>query len=108
MAGGAPISQKNTRRCALIDKDIDDEVGATEAVELSFLQCALERHLDSVAPMPFEKLEQMRNLLSNSHTEDPPKLSTTDTVCNRLNESARPLVDTDPVDTRTTRDTASG
>ena len=58
-ANGAWSEAKNTRRCALIDKEIDGRLSAREAVELHLLQREMLAHRHKVAPLP---LAEARNL----------------------------------------------
>lgn len=46
--------EKNTRRCALIDRKIQNRITADEAAELETLQQELRRHVDRVAPLPLD------------------------------------------------------
>ncbi|CAN5341932.1 hypothetical protein BH10PLA2_BH10PLA2_27030 [soil metagenome] len=45
---------KNSRRCQLIDKEIDSSLTAGEAHELKQLQKQMLRHVNSIAPYPVE------------------------------------------------------
>ncbi|MGE3808580.1 MAG: hypothetical protein AB7K24_28270, partial [Gemmataceae bacterium] len=45
---------KNTRRCQLIDREIDGELTPQEAAELHQLQTEAARHRRRVAPLPLE------------------------------------------------------
>lgn len=54
---------KNQRRCALIDKDIDDRLTPEEAVELEALERQMDRHLRTVAPLPLEDARRLHQEL---------------------------------------------
>ena len=51
---------KNTRRCALIDKEIDNTMSAGEAVELHWLQREMLAHRREVAPLPLAEARKLR------------------------------------------------
>jgi hypothetical protein len=53
--------QKNTRRCALIDKKHNDGLTAQETTELLRLQSELEGYQRQVAPRPLAILELMED-----------------------------------------------
>jgi hypothetical protein len=60
----------NARRCALIDKQIDDTLTLDEVVELADLQDEMARWLDRVAPLPLDharKLHQELLTLAQQH-----------------------------------------
>ena len=49
---GAWTEEKNARRCALIDREIDGILTPAEAVELQNLQREMLRHRRRIAPLP--------------------------------------------------------
>ena len=51
--------EKNTRRCQLIDRKVQDEITAEEDEELAQLQQALRRHLDQVAPLNLDAAKRL-------------------------------------------------
>jgi hypothetical protein len=62
-ANGAWSEAKNTRRCALIDKEIDGRLSAGEAVELHRLQREMLAHRHKVAPLPLAEARQLHQEL---------------------------------------------
>jgi hypothetical protein len=62
-ANGAWSEAKNTRRCALIDKEIDGSLSATEAFELHRLQREMLAHRHKVAPLPLAEARKLRQEL---------------------------------------------
>lgn len=55
--------EKNTRRCELIDREIDGIITPSEAAELAELQNQMRRHVNRVAPLPLEELRKLRDEL---------------------------------------------
>ena len=55
--------ETDRRRCELIDKQIDGAASIEEAVELSELQTAFDRWIDSVAPLPLEPVRRLHDQL---------------------------------------------
>jgi hypothetical protein len=55
--------EKNERRCALIDKEIDGTLTAEEASELSRLQQAMLQYRRRVAPLPLEDARRLHQEL---------------------------------------------
>ena len=53
-------TEKDRRRCDLIDKQID---GVTTIVELSELQAAFDRWIDGVSPLPIEPALRLHDRL---------------------------------------------
>jgi hypothetical protein len=49
----------NARRCALIDRKIQGSITEEEADELESLQQALRRHVNRVAPLPFDAARRL-------------------------------------------------
>jgi hypothetical protein len=67
-ANGAWSDAKNSRRCALIDKEIDCGLTAVEAVELHRLQREMLTHRHKVAPLPLAEARKLhQELLAKSH-----------------------------------------
>jgi len=67
-AGGDSTSdewteQKNTRRCELIDREIDGVLTPEEAVELRQLQGEMLRYQNKVAPWPIQAARQLHQEL---------------------------------------------
>ena len=54
---------KHERRCALIDKEIDDNLTPEEARELELLHRQMHRHLRTVAPLPLEDARRLQKEL---------------------------------------------
>ncbi len=52
-------SERNARRCALIEKEIRSEITADEAIELEELQCQLRRYRRNIAPLPLAETRRM-------------------------------------------------
>jgi hypothetical protein len=52
-------SQKNARRCFLIDREIDDTLSPEEAGELARLQRQMLDHIQRVAPIPLEATRRL-------------------------------------------------
>jgi hypothetical protein len=50
---------KNTRRCDLLDKEIDGTLNAAEAKELAELQQHMLRHRRRVAPVPLASARRL-------------------------------------------------
>jgi hypothetical protein len=46
--------EQNARRCQLIEKQVDGTLTADEARELDRLQQEMRRHVDHIAPLPFD------------------------------------------------------
>jgi hypothetical protein len=57
--------EKNSRRCALIDKKIDGSLAATEVAELDQLQKEMLQHRRRVAPLPLEEARALHQQLLN-------------------------------------------
>lgn len=57
-------SEKNRRRVFLINKEEDKGLSEREKKELQQLQEELDRHLDQVAPLPFEALDQFKKVVN--------------------------------------------
>jgi hypothetical protein len=53
----------NARRCALIDKEIDETLTPTERVELELLQKQAVAYRDRVAPLPIEGARKLHQQL---------------------------------------------
>src|SRR5205807_107205 len=62
-SNGAWSEAKNTRRCALIDKEIDGFLSAAEAVELHRLQREMLAHRHKVAPLPLPEARTLHQEL---------------------------------------------
>jgi hypothetical protein len=66
-SNGAPSSEwtpeKNRRRCALVDLEIEGVITPEERAELSELERQLDRHLDQVAPLPLNELRLLHSEL---------------------------------------------
>ena len=62
-ANGAWSEAKNTRRSALIDKEIDGRLSAGEAVELHLLQGEMLAHRHKVAPLPLAEARKLHQEL---------------------------------------------
>jgi hypothetical protein len=56
---GPWTAEKNHRRAALIDKEIDGTITPTEAVELEELTQQMRRHREKGAPLPLEYAHQL-------------------------------------------------
>jgi hypothetical protein len=56
-------TQKNARRCFLIDREIDGTLSPEEAGELALLQRQMLDHLQRVAPLPLEGTRQLYEAL---------------------------------------------
>ena len=54
---------KNTRRCELIDKEIDSSLEPAEAVELTRLQAEMLRYRRKVAPLPLDDARRLHQEL---------------------------------------------
>jgi hypothetical protein len=52
-------SVKNTRRCFLIDREIDGTLSPEEASELAVLQRQMLEHRERVAPLPLEATRRL-------------------------------------------------
>jgi hypothetical protein len=61
--------QKNTRRCELIDKEIDGVLTPEEAVELRQLQDQMLRYQNIVAPWPIPAARQLYDELLKKATK---------------------------------------
>jgi hypothetical protein len=55
--------EKNHRRSALVDKEIDGTLTPAEAVELADLQREMIRYVDRVAPLPLEEARKLHQQL---------------------------------------------
>lgn len=62
-ADGAWTEEKNARRCALIDREIDGALTAPEAVELQRLQAEMLRYRQKVAPLPLAEARKLHQEL---------------------------------------------
>jgi hypothetical protein len=62
-ANGPWSEEKNARRCALIDKEIDGRLSAGEAVELHLLQREMLAHRHNVAPLPLAEARKLHQEL---------------------------------------------
>ena len=63
--------EKNTRRCDLIDKQIEGTIAPAELRELDDLQSQLRRHLDEVAPFDLAAARKIhQQLLKNKHASE--------------------------------------
>lgn len=60
---GAWSPEGETRRRALIDKDIAGTINADESVELTRLERLANEHFDRVAPPPFEGAQKLHDRL---------------------------------------------
>jgi hypothetical protein len=61
--------EKNSRRCFLIDREIDGTLTSDEARELAVLQRQMLQHLERVAPLPLEATRRLyEELLAKSDT----------------------------------------
>jgi hypothetical protein len=60
---GSWTDAKNSRRCDLIDKEIDSRLTPAEARELKDLQRQMLRHVDRVAPLPMEDARRLHQEL---------------------------------------------
>jgi hypothetical protein len=58
-AEGDWTPEKNARRCALIDREIDGTLTPAEASELAGLQRQMLRHVQRVAPLPLEATRRL-------------------------------------------------
>jgi hypothetical protein len=56
---------KNSRRCDLVDREIDGTLTPAEAVELEQLQDEMLRYRQRVAPLPLAHARKMHNDLLN-------------------------------------------
>jgi hypothetical protein len=56
--------EKDTRRCFLIDREIDGTLTPEEARELEALQRQMSQHLDRVAPLPLEETRRLYQRLA--------------------------------------------
>ena len=56
-------TEKDRRRCDLIDKQIDGVTTIGETVELSELQAAFDRWIDGVSPLPIEPALRLHDRL---------------------------------------------
>jgi hypothetical protein len=61
--------EKNARRFALIDKQFDGTLTATEAEELEGLQQEVDEYLDREAPLPLEAVRALHGRLLRQSTE---------------------------------------
>jgi len=52
-------NEKNQRRCALVDKEIEGTLSAKEEIELEKLQAEMLAYRRKVAPLPIEKARKM-------------------------------------------------
>lgn len=57
--GGTWTKAKNSRRCFLIDREIDGTLTPDEALELEQLQRRVTEHIDRVAPLPLEATRKL-------------------------------------------------
>jgi hypothetical protein len=62
-ANGAWSEAKNTRRCELIDKEIDGRLSAAEAVELHRLQREMLAQRHKIAPLPLAEARKLHQEL---------------------------------------------
>jgi hypothetical protein len=59
--------EKNARRCALVDREIDGTLTPEEAVELEVLQQQMLRERRRLAPVPMDDLRRLhQELLSKA------------------------------------------
>ena len=63
--------EKNARRCELIDKEIDGDIGEDERRELETLQRQALEHLDRVAPWPVEGGRRLHQRLLEKKRQRP-------------------------------------
>ncbi len=70
---GKWTEEKNARRCALIDKEIDGKLSAGEARELAELQAEMLRHRHRVAPLPLDDARRLHQelLAKAQQSQDP-------------------------------------
>ena len=54
---------KNERRCDLIDKEIDGVLTPAEAVELQWLQKAMLKYRNTIAPLPIAAVRKLHDEL---------------------------------------------
>jgi hypothetical protein len=55
--------EKNTRRCELIEKEIDGSISDAEREELGQLQAEVDEYVRRVAPRPLNEIEEIKRLL---------------------------------------------
>ena len=66
---GSWTKEKNTRRCFLIDREIDGTLTLEEGRELEVLQRQMLQHRHRVAPLPLEDLRRLHeDLLAKTET----------------------------------------
>jgi hypothetical protein len=56
---GAWTTEKNARRCFLIDREIDGTLTPDEASELAALQRQMLQHIQQVAPLPLDATRRL-------------------------------------------------
>ena len=61
--GPAWTAADSRRRCELIDLDLDGRMSPKERLELEDLEARLDRHVDTIAPLPLEPLRQLHQKL---------------------------------------------
>jgi hypothetical protein len=56
-------NEKNIKRCALIDKEVDGTITGKEQIILDWLQAEMLAHRKKTAPLPIGKLKRFLNSL---------------------------------------------
>jgi len=63
----------NRRRIELIDKELAEELSPAEDAELRRLQADMDRYLDTLAPLPFDQLQQLEESARHEALPTPPQ-----------------------------------